>query len=65
METILIVDDNEDLRFTLSDIIKSEGYNVLESGEGNKALKLVKTSPPDLVLLDMRLPGMDGMKILR
>jgi DNA-binding NtrC family response regulator len=64
METIFIVDDNEDLRFTLSDIIKSEGYNVLESGEGTKALKLIKANNPDLVLLDMRLPGMDGMKIL-
>jgi DNA-binding NtrC family response regulator len=64
METILIVDDNKDLRFTLSDIIKSEGYNVLESGEGNKALKLIESNNPDLMLLDMRLPGMDGMKVL-
>ena len=64
METILIVDDNEDLRFTLSDIIKSEGYKVLEAGEGTKALKQIKSSNPELVLLDMRLPGMDGMKIL-
>lgn len=64
METILIVDDNEDLRFTLSNIIKSEGYNVIESGDGNKALKLIKSCDPELVLLDMRLPGADGMKIL-
>ena len=64
METILIVDDNEDLRFTLSDIIKSEGYKVLEAGEGTKALKQIKSNSPELVLLDMRLPGMDGMKIL-
>ena len=64
METILIVDDNEDLRFTLSDIIKCEGYKVLEAGEGTKALKQIKSSNPELVLLDMRLPGMDGMKIL-
>lgn len=64
METILIVDDNEDLRFTLSNIIKSEGYNVIESGDGNNALKLIKSCDPELVLLDMRLPGADGMKIL-
>ena len=64
METILIVDDNEDLRFTLSNIIKSEGYNVIESGNGNNALKLIKSCSPELVLLDMRLPGADGMKIL-
>jgi DNA-binding NtrC family response regulator len=64
METILIVDDNEDLRFTLSNIIKSEGYNVIESGDGTKALKLIKSCNPALMLLDMRLPGADGMKVL-
>lgn len=64
METILIVDDNKDLQFTLSNIVESEGYNVLTAGEGAKALKLVKANTPDLVLLDMRLPGMDGMKVL-
>jgi DNA-binding NtrC family response regulator len=64
MDTILIVDDNEDLQFNLSNIIQSEGYNVLTAGEGNKALKEVKSKSPDLVLLDMRLPGMDGISIL-
>ncbi len=64
METILIVDDNEDLQFTLSNIVESEGYNVLKAGDGIKALKLLKANTPDLVLLDMRLPGMDGMKVL-
>lgn len=64
METVLIVDDNEDLQFNLSNIIQTEGYNVLTAGEGNKALKEVKSKLPNLVLLDMRLPGMDGMTIL-
>lgn len=65
METILIVDDNEDLQFNLSNIIQSEGYNVLTAGEGNRAIKEVKSKSPDLVLLDMRLPGKDGMTILK
>jgi len=64
MDTILIVDDNEDLQFNLSNIIQSEGYNVISAGEGRKALKEVKSKSPNLVLLDMRLPGMDGMTIL-
>jgi DNA-binding NtrC family response regulator len=64
METILIVDDNEDLQFNLSNIIKSEGYGVLTAGDGSTALKLVESKSPDLVLLDMRLPGMDGIKTL-
>jgi DNA-binding NtrC family response regulator len=64
METILIVDDNEDLQFNLSNIVQNEGYNVLTAGDGTKALKLAKSGSPGLVLLDMRLPGMDGMKVL-
>ncbi|RPI17818.1 MAG: sigma-54-dependent Fis family transcriptional regulator [Ignavibacteriae bacterium] len=63
-ETILIVDDNEDLRFNLSNIVQSENYNVLTAGEGKTAIRIVKEKSPDLVLLDMRLPGMDGMTIL-
>jgi len=64
METILIVDDNEDLQFNLSNIIRSEGYSVLTAGDGSTALMLVESKSPELVLLDMRLPGMDGMKTL-
>jgi DNA-binding NtrC family response regulator len=63
-ETVLIVDDNKDLQFNLSNIIESEGYNVVSAGEGKTALREVKDKSPDLVLLDMRLPGMDGMTIL-
>ncbi len=63
-ETVLIVDDNKDLQFNLSNIIGSEGYNVTAVGEGKSALREVKDKSPDLVLLDMRLPGMDGMAIL-
>jgi DNA-binding NtrC family response regulator len=64
MDTVLIVDDNQDLRFTLTNIIKSDGYNVVDACDGTKALKIVKSTSPNLVLLDMRLPGMDGMRIL-
>ena len=64
METILIVDDEKDLRFNLSNILKDEGYNAIAVGDGRKALNAVKKNSPNLVLLDMKLPGMDGMKIL-
>jgi DNA-binding NtrC family response regulator len=63
-ETILIIDDNEDLQFNLSNIVEAEGYNVITAGEGKTAINIVKEKSPDLVLLDMRLPGMDGMVIL-
>lgn len=65
METILIVDDNEDLQFNLYNIISSAGYNAITAGEGERALKEVASKSPDLVLLDMKLPGMDGITILK
>lgn len=64
METILIVDDNKDMRFNLSNILKDEGYEVVAAGDGKRAIKEVKTKYPNLVLLDIRLPGMDGIKTL-
>jgi len=64
VETILIVDDNQDLRFTLSNVLKEEGYETIAAGDGERAIKEVKTRSPNLVLLDIKLPGMDGMKIL-
>lgn len=64
METVLIVDDNEDFRWNLSNILKDEGYNVITAGEGRKALREVEENFPNLVLLDIKLPGMDGMQVL-
>ena len=64
VERILVVDDDKDLRFNLSSILKDEGYNVLAVEDGREALKAVQRNCPNLVLLDIRLPGMDGMKIL-
>ncbi|MEW6002856.1 MAG: sigma-54 dependent transcriptional regulator [Nitrospirota bacterium] len=64
MSKILIVDDNKDLLWILSDIIKSEGYEVITAADGRKALKEIRTHSPDLVLLDVRLPEMDGLKVL-
>ena len=64
METVLIVDDNQDLRFNLSSILQDEGYNTIAVGDREHAIKEVKARSPNLVLLDIRLPGTDGMKIL-
>ena len=64
VERILVIDDDKDLRFNLSSILKDEGYDVLAVEDGREALKILQGDCPDLVLLDMRLPEMDGMKIL-
>ncbi len=65
METILIVDDNRDMQFTLANILKEEGYETITALDGERAIKEVKARAPNLVLLDIRLPGMDGMRILK
>ena len=64
METILIVDDDKDVQFTISNILKHEGYETIIAGGGNRALREIRKRSPDLALLDIRLPGMDGIKIL-
>lgn len=64
MERVLIVDDDKDLQFNISGLLRDEGYEAIAVGDGRNAIKEVKTKFPNLVLLDIRLPGMDGMKIL-
>ena len=64
MERILIIDDDKDLRFNLSSILKDEGYDVLAVEDGREAIKAAQRNCPNLALLDIRLPGVDGMKIL-
>ena len=61
---ILVVDDEDRIRQSLNGILKDEGYEVLEAKDGSQALKQVESDPPDLVLLDIWMPGMDGMEVL-
>ncbi len=61
---ILVVDDEERIRQSLNGILKDEGYEVLEAKDGLQALKQIETEPPELVLLDIWMPGMDGMEVL-
>ncbi len=60
--TILIVDDNEDIRFTLKEICAYAGWGVVEASTGKQAVELFKTIEPDLVLLDYHMPDWDGIK---
>ena len=62
---ILIVDDDKSICVILSDLMKKEGLETMVAYDGEKALKMVQSDPPDLLLVDMMLPGMDGMEILR
>ena len=62
---ILIIDDEKNIRLTLRDILEDEGHHVLEAGTGEDGLALLKDESVDLVLLDVRLPGMDGIEVLK
>jgi len=64
VKKILIVDDDKDLCFNLSCILKEEGHEVVTASDGKQALKTLAKSSPDLVLLDVKLPGMSGVELL-
>jgi two-component system, cell cycle sensor histidine kinase and response regulator CckA len=63
--TILVVDGEPDSRTLLTEILTAEGYEVRAADEGNLALASIAEKRPDLVLLDIRMPGMDGFEVCR
>ena len=64
MSTVLVVDDEWDIRELLSDIITEAGLGVIQAENGEVALKRAQTDLPDLILLDVRMPGFDGFQVL-
>jgi two-component system response regulator (stage 0 sporulation protein F) len=64
MKTILVVDDEDPIRRLIELELKEDGYEVLTAANAQDALKLVQTEPLDLVILDIRMPGMDGLEAL-
>lgn len=65
MKTILIVDDQTGIRLLLNEVFKKEGFITLMAANGREALKKAEETQPDVVLLDMKMPGMDGIEILK
>lgn len=64
-KTILIVDDEESICQALGGILTDEGYEVMKAGSGEEALRLIEDEQPNLVLLDIWLPEMDGIEVLK
>jgi len=64
-EKILIVEDESTLQETLAYNLEHQGYQVITASDGNTAITLAKESEPDLILLDIMLPGMDGFEVCR
>ena len=65
MTTILVVDDHAATRWTLSHILKKNGYSPLVAGSGQEALNLLVETPVSLAILDLAMPGMDGLGLLQ
>ena len=60
---ILVVDDDRDFRWTVDNILNAAGYKILQAQDGAEALILLEENIPDLVLLDYRMPGRDGLQV--
>src|SRR5688572_4921189 len=65
MPTIALVDDDRNILTSVSIALEAEGYRIMTYTDGASALEGFKTSPPDLAILDIKMPRMDGMELLR
>jgi len=61
---ILVVEDDKFLRELISQKLASEGYDVIEAVDGDKGIEKIKNEKPDMVLLDLIIPGIDGFEVL-
>lgn len=59
---VLLVEDDEDTRHLMRLALEQRGYRVIEAEDGKKAVVLTQLQPPDIILMDLSLPGMDGLE---
>ena len=64
MTTILVVEDDQDIRFLLSETVSDLGYDVLEAADGRTGFRRAIEEHPDVILLDVMMPVMDGFQVL-
>lgn len=64
MQEVMIIDDEEDLRELIETMLVKEGYDVLKAENGEKALDILEDKTPNLILLDIHMPGLDGWETL-
>jgi len=65
MKTVLLTDDNEDIIELVQLILSKSGYKLLTANGGKDALKICAETPPDLVLMDLRMPDVDGFTVTK
>ncbi len=64
-KTIVVVDDDQDIRMILRANLEEEGYDVMEAPGGREALEIIRNNSPDLVVLDIMMPEVDGYDVLQ
>jgi DNA-binding response OmpR family regulator len=65
MKSILIVDDEVDIASSIQYVLKQEGFHTLMAHDGNKALEIIESEKPDLIILDLMMPGCDGLEVCK
>lgn len=65
MKKILLVDDDESIQLLYNEELNEEGYEVISAIDGEEALEKFQQQPVDLVILDIQMPGMNGIEVLR
>jgi DNA-binding response OmpR family regulator len=64
-DRILVVDDEEEIRTLLENFLTGQGYGVILASDGNVALELAETENPQIIILDIKLPGLNGIEVCR
>ncbi len=65
MVKVLVVDDEDDIRYLVRSLLETRGVDVVEAGSGEECLQILEKFSPDLILLDIMMPGIDGWEVLR
>src|SRR5436305_9160867 len=65
MQTVLVIDDDEGLRDTIGLMLEKEGFGALQAGDGKTGLDQALTVRPNLILVDLRMPGMSGVEVCK
>ena len=65
MKTVLVIDDDEKICWAFQEFLEDEGFRSIVANSAEDGLQKIKTESPDIILLDVRLPGMDGLEALK